>query len=323
MRDRSLDDSDHPQRPLLGIDVGGTKIAAGLLDPTTGQTRLLTTAPTRPERGPEAVLDDVVALAARLADETGGVAAIGLGVPELVDPAGRVTSAQTLDWRDRPVRDRFAAIAPATVEADVRAAALAEATLGAGRGHPVVAYVTVGTGIASTLVLDGRPFPGARGNALVLATGPVTIPCPRCGELVAAVVEEVASGPAIAARWAALTGRPAAGAEAVLAAAAAGDHAAIDVLDTAAAVLGSAVGWLINVVDPHAVVIGGGLGSAPGPFWERLLPAIRRHVWGDGSRDLPVLQAALGPDAGWIGAALTGAAGRPGSPHAGERPPPR
>ena len=313
--------SEVPQPPptlLLGIDVGGTKIAAGMLDPATGQTRWLRTVPTRPERGPEAVLDEVVALAAALAADLGGVAAIGLGVPELVDPAGRVASAQTLDWRDLPVRERLTAIAPATVEADVRAAALAEATLGAGRGHPVVAYVTVGTGIASTLVLDGRPFPGARGNALVLATGPVTIPCPRCGELVSAVVEEVASGPGIAARWAARTGRAAAGAEAVLAAAEAGDPAANDVLDTAAEVLGSAVGWLVNVVDPHVVVVGGGLGSAPGRFWERLVPAVRRHVWGDATRGLPVIQATLGPDAGWIGAALAAQ----GAPRTGEGLPP-
>ncbi|HET7094985.1 MAG TPA: ROK family protein, partial [Thermomicrobiales bacterium] len=118
----------------IGVDVGGTKIAAGLLDVETGEMVARRIAPTRPERGGAAALDDAVALADALAAAAPGpIAAIGVGVPELVDPGGSITSAQTLDWRERPVNRRFGRIAPATIEADVRAAALAEARLGAGR----------------------------------------------------------------------------------------------------------------------------------------------------------------------------------------------
>ena len=100
---------------------------------------------------------------------------IGVGVPELVDPVGNISSAHTLAWQGDGVRAAFSSLAPAVVESDVRAGALAEAMFGAGRGYRLFVYVTVGTGISSTLVQDGRPFAGARGNALILASSPFTI----------------------------------------------------------------------------------------------------------------------------------------------------
>jgi predicted NBD/HSP70 family sugar kinase len=76
-------------------------------------------------------------------------------VPELVDPIGQITSGHTIDWRGLSLTELFASVGPVCVEADVRAAALAEARLGAGRAYRIIAYVTIGTGISSTLVLDG------------------------------------------------------------------------------------------------------------------------------------------------------------------------
>ena len=292
----------------IGIDVGGTKIAAGLVDPETGRTTGRRTMPTGSDRGGAAVLADVEAVAGDLANEARArgrtVAAVGVGVPELVDPEGRIGSDHAFDWRALPVVGRLGEIAPATIEADVRAAALAEARFGAGQPFASFAYVSVGTGISSTLVLDGRPWPGARGAALVLSTGPISVPCPHCGGLEPFVLEEFASGPGLVRRHAELTGRAANGAEEVVAAAAAGEPEAVAVVETAAVALGSAVGFLVNVADPAAIVVGGGLGSAPGPFWDHLVAGTRRHVWNPEAQSLPILQARLGLDAGWIGAAL-------------------
>jgi glucokinase len=67
--------------------------------------------------------------------------------------------------------------------------------------------------------------------------------------------------------------------------------------------LGSSIGWLVNVLDPEAVIVGGGLGTAGGQYWDMMVDSVREHVWSAASRDLPVLMAALGPDAGLIGAA--------------------
>lgn len=302
---------DPPRRWAVGIDVGGTKIAGGLLDPASGETRFARTIPTRPERGGEAVLADAVALAevlaAKAAAEGCTVGSVGVGVAEMVDPAGRVASAQTIGWAGSDIAAAFAHLAPARVEADVRAAALAEGRFGAGRGMGLWAYVTVGTGISSTIVVDGKPLAGARGNALVLATGPVSVPCPGCGALVTVAIEDVASGPAIARRYREATGYPTDRAEGVMCAADAGNHAARAVVDAAAVSLGSAIGWLVNVVDPEAVVVGGGLGTAGGRWWDRVVAATRAHVWAEATRGLPLLPAALGPAAGWIGAAIAGA----------------
>lgn len=307
----STTDSNAPRCWAIGIDVGGTKIAGGLLDPASGETRCARAIPTRPERGGEAVLADAVALAellaAKAASEGRLVGSVGIGVAELVEPSGRVASAQTIGWAGTDIAAAFGHVAPARVEADVRAAALAEGRFGAGRGMGLWAYVTVGTGIASAIVLDGKPMAGARGNALVLTTGPVSVPCPGCGSLATVVIEDIASGPAIARRYREATGYPADRAEGVLCAADAGNHAARAVVDSAAVALGSAIGWLVNVVDPEAVVVGGGLGTAGGRWWDRVVAATRAHVWAEGTRGLPLLPAALGPAAGWIGAAIAGA----------------
>jgi glucokinase len=111
------------------------------------------------------------------------------------------------------------------------------------------------------------------------------------------VLEEVASGPALAA-----AGRRSR-AEDVLAAAGQGDLDAIHAIRDAAEALGSSVGQLVNVLDPEAVLIGGGLGLAGGHYWDALVDATRRHIWADATRSLPIVRAGLGADAGLIGAA--------------------
>ena len=90
-----------------------------------------------------------------------------------------------------------------------------------------------------------------------------------------------------------------------MAAAATGDEDAIQVVSEAGEALGVSVGWLVNVLDPEAVIVGGGLGSAPGLYWESFVSATREHIWSDTNRDLPILHAALGPEAGIVGAAAT------------------
>jgi glucokinase len=290
----------------VGLDVGGTKIAGGLVRFPTGEVVGRRQVPTRAERSPEAVLADAVELARHLAGDVppgGRFAGAGLGVPELVDLSGQVVSGQTIDWRDVRLSDWFARVGPVWVEADVRAAALAEARYGAGQPYRAFAYVTVGTGVSSTLVLDGRPYPGARGNALVLASSPTSVLCPACGAWVRPVLEEIASGPALVRRYNHGRPEPVARAEDVLAAVGRGDPDAARVVREAGEALGSGVGFLVNVLDPDAVVVGGGVGLAGGLYWDAFLDSVRRHVWADSTRTLPVLPARLGPDAGLIGAA--------------------
>jgi glucokinase len=233
------------------------------------------------------------------------ISGIGLGVAELVDLHGNVTSNHTIDWIGVPVQARLAELAPCVVESDVRAAARAEAICGAGQPFQHFVYVTVGTGISHSLVLDGRPFSGARGNALTFASSPMTVICPTCGATSQPVLENFASGPALVDRYNQLSGSQCAAGEQVMAAAAGGDPQAIEVVKTAGEALGVGVGWLVNVLDPQAVIVGGGLGLAGGIYWDRFVASTRNHIYADNSRDLPILQAALDVDAGLIGAATT------------------
>jgi glucokinase len=288
--------------------VGGTKIAAGVVDMGTGTVRDKRVIPTRSERGGDAVLADVLALARDLIDTrhlTPDIC-IGLGVCELVSPCGDVTSDFTIAWKGVSVQAALSEIAPTVVEADVRAHALAEARFGAGTGFDPFVFASVGTGISACLVQGGAPFAGARGNALVLSTGPISVPVmhgPDDAEHTAwvrHVVEEYASGSGLVTRFG-----NAARAEDVFAAAQAGDARATHILTSAGKSLGSALGWLANVLDPAAIVIGGGLGTARGVYWDSLVCATREHIWAEDTRGLPIVQAALGADAGVIGAALT------------------
>jgi glucokinase len=280
----------------IGVDVGGTKIAAALV--AGGDVLARTTVPANASRPGREVLSDAVAaaeaMAAAAAERGLAVGGVGVGVPEIVDPAGRIVTAAVVDWAGEPVEQAFAHLGRVTVVADVRAAALGEARLGAGRGFATFAYVTVGTGISHTLVLDGRPYAGARGAALLLGSG-------RLGGV---VLEQVACGPAIAAA------AGAGSAEEVLAAAAAGDGPAARVVDVAGRALGEGLATLVNLLDPEAVVVGGGLGGAGGRYWDAVVAAARANVWLPAARELPILPAALGTDAGTVGAALA-AAGTP------------
>jgi glucokinase len=297
----------------IGVDVGGTKIAASAVELGSGTIAFRREMPTRCERGAAAVLADIEILAGTIAGELrsdGHVpVAVGIGVPELVDAAGDIRSAHLFDWSTISLAERLGAIAPTFIAADVRAAALAEARYGAGREFDSFAYISIGSGISSTVVQHGVPLAGARGGALVLSSGSLGVPCPECSAWTEFVLEDYASGPALARRYAAATGRPVEGAEVVIAAANEGEHMAAEIVDSAADALGSSLGWLVNVLDPEAIVVGGGLGLAPGRFRDRLIEATRDHIWNPGARGLPFVSAALGADAGLIGAALTAGQG--------------
>jgi glucokinase len=216
---------------------------------------------TQPERGGPAVLADCTELAARLGGD--GVA-IGVGICEVVDRDGRLTTAETIEWRGLDVAGAFGG-APVTLESDVRAAALAEARFGAGAGLGSFLHVIVGTGAAACLVVNGRPHLGEHGNAIILGAPPV---------------EQVAGGATLGE----LVHDPAARAE-------------------AAAAIGRVVAVLVNALDPAAVVVGGGLGASAG-FAEGIAAALRPAIWCEATRALPVVPTALGEAGGVLGAAL-------------------
>jgi glucokinase len=261
----------------VGIDVGGTKVAAGLVDVTTGRLQARLQVATRPERAGRDVLADCAELAAQLGE---GVLPVGIGLCELVDLDGRPTSADTIDWRDLELGTAIEA--PRVVlESDVRAAALAEAAFGAGAGQSPFLFAIVGTGASVCLVVDGVPYAGAHGHAITLGAPPV---------------ERVASGRALAL---------AAGAE--RAEDVISDPAHAGLVHAAAAELGQALAVLANALDPAVIVLGGGLGTDP-TFRELVEAACRPRLAYPSTPALGVVASALGHDGGIIGAAMRAAA---------------
>jgi predicted NBD/HSP70 family sugar kinase len=256
----------------LGVDVGGTKIAAARVDVEGGAVLASRRRPTAPARGPDAVLADCCALIDELGD---GVVAVGLAVCELVGVDGRVRSAETVDWRDVDLLATFD-----HVESDVRAAAVAEARFGQGRDRPDFLYVTVGTGVSHCLMVDGRPRLGVHGSAI--GTG-------------APLVEQWSGGLALARRSGHAT------AEEALA-----DPAAAGIVEEGASRLGLALAALVNALDPGAVIVSGGLGLNDS-YRDRVEVALRAAVYDAEARALPFLPAGLRADAPVIGAAIEAA----------------
>jgi glucokinase len=295
------------QFTAVGIDVGGTKVAAGVVTFPEGKIWSKEVIRTEPGRGGEAVLDDVQRLAKKLADNSEGagnkVNGIGLGLCELVDPLGRILSANCIHWQDQPVAEQIGELAPVVIEADVRAAALAEALFGAGRSFRIFLYITVGTGISSCLMVEGEPFLGARGATGTMASSPFAWACEKCGCPVNRTLEEIASGPALVTLLNERRPGSAKNGEEVLKSASEGNADARDVIQSAGESLGSSVGLLVNVLDPEAVIVGGGLGLSEGLYWESLVVSTRRHIWSEVHRQLPILRAGTGQNAGVIGAA--------------------
>lgn len=305
------------QQCTLGLDVGGTKMAGCVLT-STGELAATCLLETRAGRGGEAVAADALALVQSLINQATELKlqAVGLGISicELVDRNGNIVSDFTLNWRDPALLEPFRRILPVVVEADCRAAALAEARLGVGKEFPSFLYVTIGTGISCSLVIDGVPYQGARGCTGTMATGTLSTLCSECGEISHSNLEQMASGLGIENRYAELpaTEIPTIGqakaqklsSKEILISAEEGEAVARRVIEQAGECVGSAISLLVNVLDPHAVVVGGGLGSADGLYWDTLVRTARLQIWSEIHRDLPIVQGKLGANAGAIGAAV-------------------
>ncbi|MFM9135271.1 MAG: ROK family protein [bacterium] len=282
-------------RPVaLGVDVGGTKTRAALVDPS-GAVVASDEAPTGGVPQADPGLRGSLAVARAVADQAASfgcrVECVGVGVPEFVEPDGTLHSALVIAWEEQP-RDLFAVLGPTIVESDVRCGAIAESVLGAGRQRTSMLYVSVGTGISATLVIDGRPWAGARGEAISLGELPVD----RVADVAStATLEEFASGGAMGRRLGV------AGARDAMARAAQGDADAAAVVRSSAVALGSALAWAVSLVDPQVVVLGGGLGTSGGAWFDGVLERYRAL----GTPGIPpVVPAELGPDSGVIGAGL-------------------
>ncbi|MBF7081665.1 ROK family protein [Desulfallas sp. Bu1-1] len=307
---------------VVGVDLGGTKILT-VLAGMEGDVLARVKVPTGAELGQEHVIDKIVetvqAALLEAGAPAGSVKAVGMGVPGPVDADnGFIHFAPNLGWRDVPLGEimRRRLDLPVYMDNDANLAALGEHRYGAGRGAADMVYITVSTGVGGGLILGGRVYRGAGGGAGEI--GHVTVaedgPVCRCGNR--GCLEAVASGTAMARRAAALVdeGRgagilAAAGgdknkisARAVARAARAGDAAALAILRDAGRYLGIAVAGLVNLLNPAAVVLGGGVMESAGLFWEPMLERVQRRSLPSSLEAVRIVRAALGGESGAMGA---------------------
>jgi glucokinase len=287
---------------VIGVDVGGTKILAGVVgrDGTVVRHREYPT----PLESEAALLDGLEAAVRELLDES--VAAVCFGVPSRIDQrAGIAIGSVNIPLVDVPLRDvmRERLGLPVEIENDANAAAIAEWKAGAGRGTDHMIMLTLGTGVGGGLILDGRPYRGSVGAGAELGHIVIVhdgVPC-SCGGL--GHLESYVSGTA-AERLAREAFGPAVDAHRLVRLANEGDATAIELLTEIGRKLGSGLGSLINTFDPELVVIGGGFAAAGELLLAPAREVLAREALKPMRDSVRIVRAELGTAAGLIGAGM-------------------
>lgn len=307
----------------IGIDLGGTNLKAGVLDPS-GHLVLHGSIPTEADGGVDHVIRRMAALVEELADEAGlqrqDIEGIGVGAPgPLSHERGIVYNAPNLPgWVNVPLRKRLSELTglPVVVENDANAAAFGEFVAGADRGVRSLVLLTLGTGIGSGIVLEGQLWRGCdeagaeMGHVILIPDGR---PCP-CGQrgcferyasasaVAERLAEAVRAGQRSALREQIEAGRTP-GAREVLAAASAGDEPAARIWDETCYYLALGCITIEHLISPQRIVLSGGLTNAG----KHLLEPVRAHFarlrWHLTQPSVEIVLSTLGTEAGIIGAA--------------------
>jgi glucokinase len=304
----------------IGVDVGGTKVAAGVVDEQgriVDKVRRATPAASA-ERTAAVIAEAVADLLSR-----NEASAVGVGAAGWIDDAsGTVVFAPNLAWRGEPLRAKVAGLIglPVAVANDGSASAWAEARFGAARGHAHVIFVSVGTGIGAGYILDGRLYRGRWGMAGEPGHFRVVPDGRLCGCGNRGCWEQYASGSALATEAREFATRSPAGAMRLLQlaggradaiggpqvteAAQEGDPAALRCFAIVGTWLGQGLADLAAILDPECIVVGGGVSEAGDLLLGPARAAFGKALPGAGYRPrVEIIRAELGPDAGIVGAA--------------------
>lgn len=304
----------------VGVDVGGTRIAAGLVE-RKGRMIKEVRAFTPKEAGPFAIVDAIIDLVEDVANGThpSEIAGIGVGLPAQIDFLKQsVEFCTNLPLAGIDVRSLIMSRVrhPVAIDNDGNCAGIGESRFGAAKKTRDFVMITLGTGVGGALVLNGEPYRGSRGlgaeigHMVIRLDGP---PCPCGGKghiesflgrpAIAAKGREAARGPKGLAIREQAGGEPErVTAEDVVNAALMGDECAREILLEAGDILGEALVGIVNLLNPRLIVVGGGIGESCAFLVERAAEVIAENALA-GRRDVKVVQAELGNDAGVLGAA--------------------
>ncbi len=289
-------------RCALGVDVGGTKIAAALVDLATGKALASQTLTTAAQDGGLAVFGRVTKLVQDLRAKARGLGltpvGVGMGLPELVTRDGQVASGWNFDWQGIDLGAGLGLDVPLVLDSDVRCGALGEQRFGAGRNYATFSYVSIGTGISAVQCIDGRIHRGANGFAIHFGSSDL-MPVGAQGTQ-AFNLETFASGAGLSMVYAARTGIAGVTAREMIEGLA--GSAGLELMDQSTTAMASFLGQMVNMIDPEALIIGGGLGTSA-PYLRLLQAKIPSYIWAETCREIPILASALGRRTGTVGAA--------------------
>jgi glucokinase len=314
----------HSSGFIIGVDIGGTKVAAGLVAPG-GEIRHQTRVPMASNDGPAAGLASVTQaidqVLSKAKSEDGALRGIGICAPGPLDPnTGVILNPPNVPcWRNFPLKDEVAQKykVPVRVGNDANAAALAEALWGAGRGFRNVFYVTFGTGIGTGLIFDGHIYHGRTGAAPEGGHVSVDFRGPTCGCGKPGCFEMFASGPAIARRaqeklnasgaqdsvLQRLSNGHAVTTEMVANAYAQGDAIAIETLKETVSLVSLWMGSMIDLLEPDVIILGGGVAAMIKPFLGEIHDRLPACCMNQRCQEIPLVMACYGADAGIAGGA--------------------
>lgn len=293
----------------IGIDIGGTKIAIGIVDETghiVGQSRLHTDFSIKPSEMLVRIAESVEELIQVHAIDTKSIIGIGVGAPGPLDPLnGRITCPPNLPgWNDFPLVDEMKQLLPYTIkmENDATAATLAEKWIGAARHSNNFIYLTISTGIGAGIYLHGRLITGATGNAGDaghIVINPTAGKC-SCGQN--GCWEWLASGTAIARQASELASKPITTKEA-FDLAEQGNASMKQLVETAFRYTGIGCVTLINLFDPDTIVIGGGVSQIGEPLFKAIQDYVSHNALNPSGRNTSIIPSQLLQNTGLIGAA--------------------
>ena len=317
--------------PIVGVDIGGTKVAAGLVDrdgKILSQVRKPMVARGEPEAALKAVTSAIDSLSSEMSNTQVAnweFQGIGLCAPGPLDPqTGVVINPPNLPcWRSFPLAAKIGDIyhVPVKLDNDANAAALAETRWGAARGYRYVFYATIGTGIGTGIVLDGRIYHGHTGAAGEGGHMSIDYRGPLCSCGKRGCIEAHAAGPAIGARARIrLAGEQQrsrhsvmfdlvhgkienATSETVGKAFAAGDPLAGEILQETVGFLTAWLGNIVDLLDPDVIVMGGGVAAMLKPFFDEIKQGLPQWCVNPCAAEIPLRLAHYGADAGIAGGA--------------------
>jgi len=294
--------------PLWGIDLGGTKIEGAILDPIHPEKVIQRLRiPTESTQGYDHILGQLSKLICLLEEHSGlkRPSVIGVGTPGVTVPLnGLLKNSNTLCLNNKPLAADLSLILETKVilANDANCCALAEATLGVAKGHKTVFGIILGTGVGGGIVVDGKVLTGPHGICGEWGHNPIpgeNTPC-YCGR--AGCVETVISGPALERFYRELSGS-ALPLPTITELASKGDSLGEKTLERLQEKFAEALGGVINILDPDAIVIGGGVGKIDMLYQQETRTAVLRHLFND-QFSTPILRPDLGDSAGVFGAAM-------------------